>query len=288
MNLNSLFVSAAAWAARILPGRVKKTLYASPTLARTIRAGLNRAVRAGFTETTIAGGDLKGYRLVLDLQSEKDYWLGTYEPELQDAIREFIRPGYVVYDLGAGIGYVSLLFARAVTSSGKVYSFEPLPANLERLKKHISLNGLEDRVKIEPYAVIDATRLVEFALGPSVAMGKVVGSTGREDQFYGERIFVEGIALDEYVFGQGNPEPDVIKIDIEGGESLALPGMRGMLMKQHPIIFLELHGAEAASRSWLALKEAGYKICWMKAGYPAVKSAGDLDWKAYLVALPEV
>jgi FkbM family methyltransferase len=287
MNLNSLLMTAAAWAARIFPGRVKKAFYANPTLARTIRQGLNRAVPPGFTETTIAGGDLAGYRLILDLQIEKDYWLGTYELELQGAVRDFTKPGSVVYDLGASIGYVSLLFAKAVTSSGRVLAFEPLPANLERLAKNISLNGSEDRVDVVPYAVIDATRPVEFLLGPSVGMGKAAGSSGRGEQVYEERLIVEGIALDDFVFIRGNPAPDIIKIDIEGGEILAFPGMRQILMKKHPIIFLELHGAEAAELSWQMLMEAGYKICRMKAGYPAVNSPSDLDWKAYLIALPQ-
>lgn len=288
MNLNSLLVNAAAWAAKILPGRVKKAVYARPGLAQTIRRRLNRAVPAGFTEIGIAGGDLGGYRLILDLQSEKDYWLGTYEPDLQAAIREFVRPGFVVYDVGAGIGYVSLLFARAVRNSGMVFSFEPLPANLERLEKNVSLNGLKNRITIEPYAVIDATGPTDFFLGPSAAMGKVQGATGRGDPFYGGRIAVEGIALDDFVFTRGNPAPDIIKVDIEGGETLAFPGMRQILMNRHPVIFLELHGAEAAEQSWRILKEAGYKICRMKAGYPDVNSISDLDWKAYLVALPKV
>jgi len=65
---------------------VKRAVYRSPRLARLIRRGLNRAAPQGSAEVTVAAGGLAGMRLSLDLQSEKEYWLGTYEPELQPAI----------------------------------------------------------------------------------------------------------------------------------------------------------------------------------------------------------
>jgi hypothetical protein len=81
--------------------------------------------------------------------------------------------------------------------------------------------------------------------------------------------------------------PNVIKIDIEGGETLALRGMRRILNEFHPEILMELHGPEAAKICWQILSDADYKVLRMQPGYPIVTSVEELDWKAYLVALHE-
>jgi hypothetical protein len=77
-------------------------------------------------------------------------------------------------------------------------------------------------------------------------------------------------------------------MDIEGGEVLALPGMSRVLEQVKPVMMLELHGPEAATVAWQTLKNAGYRICQMRPAYPQVDSIEGLDWKAYLLAFPEV
>jgi FkbM family methyltransferase len=244
---------------------------------------LNRLAPQGLTHVTVAAGSLAGARLLLDLQEEKDYWLGTYEPELQSAVKELVQPGMVAYDAGANIGYISILLARVVGEKGRVFAFEALPANLERLRSNLALNGLQDRVQVIEAAVADCSAPVQFLVGPSGGMGKAAGSAGRQAE-YSQSINVSGLALDDFVYSQGNPSPQVVKMDIEGGEVLALPGMRRLLKEAHPYILLELHGPEAARIAWEALSEAGYHIYRMEAGYPAVPSLDALGWKAYIVA----
>jgi hypothetical protein len=75
-------------------------------------------------------------------------------------------------------------------------------------------------------------------------------------------------------------------MDIEGGEVLALPGMRRTLLEARPILLLELHGEEAARIAWKELSAAGYRIAKLEKGYPQVASLEVLDWKAYLIAFP--
>jgi FkbM family methyltransferase len=285
-GISSLVLSLAASFARLLPDSVKQAVYRSGPLARMIRRGLNRAAPRGITPVTVAAGGLAGMRLSLDLQTEKDYWLGTYEPELQRAILELVRPGDVVYDVGANIGYISLLLAKAVGGTGRVYAFEALPANVERLRTNLVLNEENSRVIVVPAAVVERSRLVRFLVGPSGGMGKADGSAGRQEIPYKETIEVPGIALDEFVYDQGHPSPQVIKMDIEGGEVLAIPGMPRLLAEGQPLILLELHGPEAGRLIWTALVNAGYQICHMAPGFPGVQSMEVLDWKAYLVAMP--
>ncbi len=135
-------LSFAAWTSRQLPMPVKRGLYHFRPLAGLLRRALNRAAPHGATQVVVAAGGLQGLSLSLDLQQEKDYWLGTYEPDLQAAIAELVKPGMRVYDVGANIGYISLLLARRVGETGHVYAFEALPANLERLRLNLELSGL--------------------------------------------------------------------------------------------------------------------------------------------------
>lgn len=280
-------LSLAGLAARLLPMRLKKSFYRFPALARFIRRSLNRAAPIGQVPVQVSGGSLAGTRLLLDLQSEKDYWLGTYEPELQAALQDYVQPGMVAYDVGANIGYTSLLFAKAVGPDGRVYAFESLPENLKRMETNIELNDLAGRVTIVPKAVADRSGELRFLVGPSGGMGKLEGSAGRQDVAYPDSIIVQGVALDDFVFEAGNPSPHVIKMDIEGGEILALPGMRRLLETVRPVVFLELHGPEAAQVAWRTFSAAGYRICQMAPGAPVVRSFDALGWKSYLVALPE-
>ena len=220
----------ATWAAHALPASVKRTLYKIPFLARLIRSSLNEAVPAGIVEVPIAGGALEGMRMALDLHAEKDYWLGTYEPDLQAAARRCMKPNMVIYDVGANIGYISLMAARLVGNKGKVFSFEALPANIARLSQNVALNTLQAQIKVIHAAVVEKSGEVTFLTHASGAMGKAAGSAGREAQ-YTQSIKVEGLALDAFVYEQGNPAPAVIKMDIEGGEGLALSGMPRLLKR---------------------------------------------------------
>ncbi len=219
----------------------------------------------------------------LDLQIEKDYWLGTYEPELQRAARDFIRSGMVIYDLGANIGYVSLLMARLIGEQGQVFSFEALPKNISRLKQNIELNKFDQRITIIPKAVVDRSHVVSFLTHASGAMGKAAGSAGRDEK-YAEKINADGIALDDFVFKQNNPAPDLIKMDIEGGEVLAVQGMIRLLKELHPILFIEIHGEKAANSVWTALQNCCYSIFHMSREYPAISCPEQMDWKTYILA----
>ena len=275
----------AALAAKILPSSFKQAIYKNKPLAAFIRGRLNRAAPTGLTQVKIAGGDLAGYTILLDMQLDKDYWLGTYEPELQAALRKVIQPGAVIYDVGANIGYVSLLLAKAAGEKGKVFAFEALPENAERWLTNMALNGKDARLSLFAGAVTDAAGPVHFLVHASGGMGKAAGSAGRQDQYTSE-VTVPGISLDEFVFGLGNPPPDVVKMDIEGGEVMALPGMRRVLKEVRPLMLLELHGPESSRVAWEILTSAGYQIYWMRQGLPRVPSLEAMGWKAYIVAKP--
>jgi hypothetical protein len=186
-------LSLAAWMASLLPLPIKRRIYRIKPLAKILRSGLNLAAPEGFVVVEVAAGALAGGKLCLDLHVEKDYWLGTYEPELQAAIAEFVHPGSVAYDVGANIGYISLILSRKVGEKGKVIAFEALPNNIERLRTNLALNGMEDRVTVVSAAVVDQPGEVTFMVGPSGGTGKVAGSVGRTELSYSQSISIEGI-----------------------------------------------------------------------------------------------
>ncbi len=283
MNLKKSFLSLASLLARTLPLPVKQGLYRFPPLARLIRGSINASVDEGLSVIEVAAGDLKGYQVLLNLKTEKSRWLGTYEPELQAALREFLRPGSVVYDVGANIGYITLMMAHHVGPGGRVFAFEALPANVERIQKNIALNKLPN-VTVISGAVTDKSGPVTFYVHESVGMGKAAGSAGRREERYKAEISVPGLSLDEFVYGQGNPAPEAVKMDIEGGELLALPGMSRLLREAGPLLFLELHGPESEKAAWEILTGCGYTLRAMQEGYARIESPEQLGWKAYVIA----
>lgn len=278
--------SIAAFFSKILSDQTKEKIYQNKPLAGAIRSGLNAAVPTGKHKVEVSAGELAGFSLMVDMKTEKDYWLGTYEMDLQAALRELVQPGMVTYDVGANIGYFSLMLAKLSGETGQVHAFEPLPSNIERLLTNVSMNGYTERISIYPVAVTEFGTPIRFLVHTSEKMGKVAGTVGKEDnEAYQDSIEVASLSLDQFAYLQGNPLPQLVKMDIEGGEVKALPGMRRMLEEEHPILLLELHGLEACSTAWKLLQGIGYRLCWMKPGFPSVASLEELKTKAYVVAV---
>lgn len=286
MTLNKIVLDFTAYFARLLPLPVKRSFYKNLTISRMIRSGLNRFAPGGLVKVDLMLGGNENLMMFLDLKDEKDYWLGTYEPELQYAIKSLVERGQVIMDIGANIGFISLIIANKTGPDGHVYAFEALPENVVRLRKNIEINGYLDRISIIESAVQDRTGDAVFLEGPSTGTGKVQGSAGRDSLEYIHQIQITGISIDEYIDRQDNLVPDVIKIDIEGGEVLALPGMERTLQVMRPILFIELHGTEAAQVCWDILNKSNYRISRMDAKFSQVVSLKDLDWKSYIVAFP--
>ena len=278
-------VRVASLAAKILPTGMKARLYRSPKIASKIRSTLNSASPIGLTEMEIAGGILQGYHILLDMQSEKDYWLGTYESDLQAAFQKYCKPGMVVYDIGANIGYISLMAAKMVGKDGRVIAFEPLPANCERFRKNAALNELQSIISLQQAAVIDHRGKITFMVHRSGAMGKAQGSLGRDEE-YMDRIEVDAIGLDDFIFHDLNPQPDLIKMDIEGGETLAVDGMQRTLHEVRPTILIEIHSHAALEKVWHAFHSADYQIYRMQKGFPPIRDIKDMGEKTYAIAIP--
>ena len=173
--------------------------------------------------------------------------LGSYEPEQTALFRERLRPGDTLLDVGAHVGYYSLLAARLVGERGAVWSFEPNPSNCEWLRRHVRLNGL-GHVRVEQVAVSDEAGTARFAFGGGSGTGRLAHDGSEE---------VRTIALDHFC-GERDIRPNAVKIDVEGGELRVLAGARRILTTMRPVLFLSTHGAEIHRECLRALEALDY------------------------------
>ncbi len=183
----------------------------------------------------IREGPLAGCRLHAPLHERLAYGFGSYEPVVMAEIQRIIRPESCFFDVGAHIGYFSLLAAKA---GARVFAFEPNPANVEVLQRNVDDNRLA-KVTVVPKAVSDRDGTLRFATFPRSSVGKVASENLPSDARIDE---IACCSLDGFVFGEGNPSPASIKIDVEGAEGSVLRGARVLLERHRPVLLVEMHG----------------------------------------------
>ncbi len=215
---------------------------------RVLRAPLR--LLPAHTAVRVLQGPLAGARWVVG-SSKHSCWLGCYEADKQRAIAQATRPGMTAFDLGANAGFYTLLFARLVGAAGEVHAFEPLPGNLRYLREHLRLNGVVN-VHVHAAAVAAGCGTRGFSFGNGPAQGRLVDGGGD--------IHVATVSLDHLVFSMHGRPPDVVKIDIEGGEHAALEGMSGVLERYHPVLFIAFHEDDQRRLCLPLLQEHGYHV----------------------------
>lgn len=153
--------------------------------------------------------------------------MARYEPGTTRQFQETVKPGMVVVDIGAHVGYYTLLAARLVGPAGKVYAFEPEPDNHTILLKNIDMNG---------YNNVVATQIAVSDLEGSSTLYLTTLDSGRHSMYHHglpERgaAPVETTTLDSFFESEEWPRVDFIKIDVEGAEAAVLDGMPRLMQK---------------------------------------------------------
>jgi len=203
-------------------------------------------------ERTINGTD--SLRLMPSLR-----WTSViYEPDVWPLIMQEIHRDDRVADIGAYIGLYTVAIAKRLESTGKVYAFEPEPNNFLKLKAHIHMNRVTEKVELFNAAVTSCDRMVPFIVG-------------RRDQSYvaapqtNSVKLVQSVCLDS-VFAK--KELDIIKIDVEGYEEEVLRGGLNLLndrCRSPRMIFIEVHPyawhiiGTTSDSLILLLEECGYR-----------------------------
>lgn len=203
-------------------------------------------------QVRIVQGPLRGKKWIAG-SSNHGCWLGSYEYEKQMAFCGEVRKGSVVYDLGANVGFYSLLASTLAGNKGQVFSFEPSPRNLHYLRKHIELNRISN-CRIFDVAVSSNDGTAHFYLDPNHAEGRLVSGDKNHT------VPIKTVKLDTFVFSLGMAPPNLVKCDIEGGEYEALQGAEATLRQFAPVIFLATHGPEVHRHCCELLGALGYEL----------------------------
>jgi FkbM family methyltransferase len=234
------------------------SIFARSFLLRGIKSILKATVYRPGSVALIMWGQLKGYKYVIDENSGWAPIYGGWEPCAEKAYPLIIKEGDVVYDVGANIGITSLLFSKLVGVNGKVFAFEPVPANTKDLKSNVTLNNANNIIVVEK-AISDGCRSEMFNLGVDNKSGSLL-CFGKES---GESIPVEVTTLDELI-KEGFSLPDFIKIDVEGSAGKVLEGFSQSIAECYPAFLIELHIPQEDGAVGKFLKEHGYRIYRLK------------------------
>lgn len=186
------------------------------------------------------------------------HWNATnprnHEPEVIALLHRYLEPGAVFYDIGANIGLHSLIASEIVGPAGRVLAFEPGEINLKYFRRTLE-NGVPN-VSLHEFAIgaTDETRIFDVRGGAMSGKLIVAGEKAIDP------VSVQVRSIDSLV-AEGYPRPDVIKIDIEGGEADALLGAVKTL-ETYPVVICEMHdfAPEGVRRATKALMEAGFQV----------------------------
>lgn len=258
--------------------------YWSAPVLRTIASWYKQRYRPAFVE-------IDGNRLYLNYE---DGWYSSYlavhgycEKTETDLVKRYAKPGMTALDIGANIGYYSLILSSIVGPEGHVIAFEPDRKNLDFLRR--STDGLATKnVEIVPSAVWESTGTLELFLNPEdlIDHSVVPGGSGERPHYS-----VPAIAVDDYLDGR---QVDFIKMDIQGAEGRALEGMERTLAKHPPRVLITEFWPSALRRAgtppeevFARLADIGYSIRQIDEDNGALRPASierilaecDIDWK---------
>ena len=175
--------------------------------------------------------------------SNAGYLLGVIETDVQDLLCQWLRAGMTVYDIGANVGFLSVIVARLVGGSGRVIAFEPVPSLAQQTARNAQLNGFE-HLSIYPVALSDTDGEAIFQVSQNLTMGKL--ASPKSSGGSATDLVVRSNRLDTVIREQCLPYPDLVKVDVEGAEAAVLDGAIEVLQRARPLLLIELHSTNAA------------------------------------------
>ena len=235
---------------------MESALRAYARLAPTERGGYRLARLVRRFRSTDARRDTfrtpHGLTLDLDLNCYPDCTMafGLYELDTARVMRRMLRPGDHFIDGGANIGYLTMIGAQCVGPSGRVDAFEPQPENRARLEANLRRNDLAARVRVHAEALSDNAGVATIH-----RFAGDQGNHGMASLFAGDgaaattAVEVPTVRLDDALSGTS---PALIKLDVEGAESLAIKGMTGLLKAPRPPAVILEHNPETLRRAGAA------------------------------------
>jgi FkbM family methyltransferase len=186
-------------------------------------------------KTQLIQGNIFGHKIVIPNSGKfrqgqmlNILWGELHEPQTTNLVKEKVKPGQTAIDIGANIGYFTLLFARAVGVEGIVYAFEPNPFLAKILRYNISINEYQN-VKVIEKAISNSPGQARFYINKRAHERSSLIPARKS-----EIITVDTITIDNF-FSPSYPKVDWIKVDVEGNEAKALAGMSEILKRNNEI-----------------------------------------------------
>jgi len=239
-------------------------------------------------------------RYGLKLRLDMDHWLGrevyqtgVFEPMTIQWIDRLLRPGMNVVDVGANIGYFSVILAKRVAPRGHVWAFEPTTHYGDQARWHIEHNGVDQQVTLDPVGLSDAAEQVQITIGESSA---TIHPMSESHHRLAETITLE--TLDSAMQRLDLPPIDFIKVDVDGHEPRFLAGARQFFEKHRPTMLIEFYqgNLDVAGSDVRELREQvealGYELRSEKTGEPFpdrhafLQECGNFTHSVNVLALP--
>jgi len=214
-----------------------------------------------------------GFCMNLDLQDPeqlKVYFYGHYHERYEAAlVRRLLSEDAVFYDVGANIGYFTLVAAAALAHHGQIVAFEPGRNAYQRLTENVALNPYRN-IRTFPVAVSD--REGEAALQVAGDIADSSASLYPAGRSRGHPEVCRTVTLDRFIRAEGLRPPQLIKLDVEGAELAVLQGARDLLAASPPLLLVEMEEknlrAAGASKVQIAqfLTAYGYRAAHLRKG----------------------
>jgi FkbM family methyltransferase len=248
------------------------TYWLAKKIPQSCRVSVRNAVEASLRKLLpVKDGQIYevfGHHVYLDprMSMNQEFITGTFEKNVKAIFEQLVKPGMLVVDVGAHVGFYTLLAARLVGTRGKVYAFEPQPDVRVLLTRNVSINGYQNRCHISGHALSNTAGKATFNLNTEDSSRSSLMVYTK----YDAQITVETTTLDEFFSREGWPSVHFIKMDIEGAEKYALEGMRELSARNPQLKLIMEFGIDLARRSGYSGREVTNVLLELgfRTGYP--------------------
>jgi len=219
-----------------------------------------------------------------DVLSEVIY-AGSFEWAEKEWVKSFLKPNFVFYDIGANIGFYTLIAAKIVGTNGKVYAIEPSLNTYKKLTENVSANSTICS-QIETFQIAASDKAGEneiYVSNSDLHAWNSIAKPANASQFTLEKIKTQ--TIDELVVSNNWRPPDLIKIDVEGWEKFVLDGAKKIILKYAPALIIEFT-KENLMRTETSyetvknqLKEMGYDLYEYLPRYKSLQLVSNWDFE---------
>ena len=194
-------------------------------------------------DVEIANGVAKGLKFN-NAESSPELGLGTYEVPIQNIFAQHLKAGDVFYDIGANVGFFSIVAAKLVGDTGKVYAFEPGEENAKAVRHNAQLNDF-NRIEVIEKAVSHTSGSGQLLLA-KYSGGHALATADAPPDLAGQ-VTIDLVSIDDLIASKQIEPPNFVKVDVEGAELDVLKGMIQTIKTYQPTVIYEVDDGDRAA-----------------------------------------